>query len=305
MRLALATAGAITAAIVAWPVGSRADTCGPADGLDYVLPVDGSTSVHPDARVVVRYDLASAPVDEAPTVALRGAIGEVEVNVSWDGRQVVLVPVEPLPAPSHFVLAASRPGRADFEAAFDTDELASPAAPPVLGPALQARAEYLGGGPEGDDACGPVGLERYRVHLELPAAHGSSGPANITYVAFETQGHGVTEPTEVARHVDESGSDEVGFDFYLPADGIHGHACFRALAVDVTGMPSGTTDEACARLAEGPFFVSLCAIGGPGRSQAPHVPIALVAAALCLLARRRRVYAPVSTGNEGSAAHWL
>lgn len=259
------------------PHAARADTCGPADGIAYVLPVAGSTEVHPEAFVVVRYTLEAALADDtAPVVELEGPDGAVEHTSSWDGRAILLVTLEPLARGARYTATASWPGAEPWTWTFETTTSEAPPDPPVLGPALSARSEYLGGGPEGDDPCGPVGLERYRVHLELPAAQGSSGPGNLEYVAFETRGRGVDEPTEVARAVDEAGSEEVGVDFYLRADGVHGEACFRVLAVDVTGVPSGTTDEACTRLREGPFFRSMCGVTPASPSESAELVVVLL-----------------------------
>jgi hypothetical protein len=275
---------------------ARADTCGPAAGLDHVLPVDGTADVDRSALIVVRHSLVDAPLDGAPAVTLRDAGGaEVETAASWDGREVTLLPSSPLGPSSSYSVVAERSGREAHSFAFTTGDDAGGPASPELGPSLGASFEYLGGGPEGDDPCGPIGFERYRVHLELPAAQGTSGPENIAYVVFETRGRGVTEPTEVARAVDETGGDEVGIDLYVPANGVSGRACFRILAVDVTGPPSGTTDEACVRLEEGPFFSSICGVarapGAPRRAGAPGLLLLAFAAALTL---RRRVSVPGS-----------
>lgn len=241
----------------------RADTCGPVAGIDHVLPVDGASAVDRSALVVVRYSLADAPLDGAPSVTLRDAGGAaVEVDATWDGREATLLPSAPLEASSSYSVLAARPGREPHAFSFTTSAGAGGPTSPELGPALAASFEYLGGGPEGDDPCGPIGFERYRVHLELPAAQGSSGRQNVAYVVFQTRGRGITEPNEVARAVDETGGDEVGIDLYLPANGVSGRACFRVLALDVTGPPSGTTDEACVRLEEGPFFSSMCGVAG-------------------------------------------
>jgi len=268
-----------------------ADTCGPVAGIDLALPVDGSADVDPAAWITVRYSLEDVPPDGAPSVTLRNEGGEeVEVATSWDGREVVLVPAEPLAPDASFVVVAERPSREDHSFGFATGGPAGGPAAPILGPSLAASFEYLGGGPEGDDPCGPIGFERYRVHLELPAATGTSGPENVVYLAFQTRGRGITEPLEVARAVDESGSDDVRIDLYRPANGVSGRACFRVLAVDVTGPPSGTTDEACVFLEEGPFFVSLCSAAGAAIPGSAGEALGVGAGALVLgiaLVRRR------------------
>jgi hypothetical protein len=258
-------------------------------GIDLALPVDGSTDVDPTAWIVVRHTLADVPIDDAPIVELRDADGdEVAGTSSWDGREVTLVPDAALEEGAAYSVVASRPGRDDYAFSFETAASTAGPAAPVLGPALDASFEYLGGGPEGDDPCGPIGFERYRVHLHLPAAEGTSGRQNVAYLVFQTRGKGVAdEPVEVARIVDEEGRDQVHLELYRPANGVSGRACFRVLARDVTGPPSGTTDEACVRLEEGPFFTSICsaASGPPG----PTVlgPGALLATAVLLLARGR------------------
>lgn len=267
---------------------ARADTCGPAPGLDLVQPVDGSTGVDPAAQIVVRHSLADAPTDGAPDVTLTTAGGdEVAGEESWDGRQVVIVPDEPL-AEGAYEVVAIRPGRDPYEFGFETSGAADGPGAPALGPELAVTAEYLGGGPEGDDRCGPIGFERYRIHLDLPAAEGTSGPQNVMYVAFQTRGHDITDPTEVARAVDEEGDDQVRIDLYVAANGVSGRACFRVLATDVTGPPSGTTDEACVRLEEGPFFVSICSAVAPGAPR-PASGVLVLAGLIVALRRTARL----------------
>lgn len=281
-------AAALVALAAALPaIAARADTCGPVDGIDLALPVDGSVGVDRAAWIVVRHALSEAPTDGAPDLVVRDESGdEVGGDVSWDGREVVFVPAELLAPGAEYSVVAARPGRDPWSFSFATAEGDGAPFAPVLGPSLEASFEYLGGGPEGDDACGPIGFERYRIHLDLPAAAGSSGRANLEYIAFQTRGHGITDPLEVARAVDETGGDHVRVDLYRPANGVRGRACFRVLAMDVTGPPSGTTDEACVHLEEGPFFVSMCGAVGPAGE--PPVPLAVAAAALVLVVARRR-----------------
>ncbi|MBI2896307.1 MAG: hypothetical protein HYY06_22305 [Deltaproteobacteria bacterium] len=260
---------------------ARADTCGPAEGIDFVLPVDGSAGVARSARVVVRFPLAVTTI-EAPELWVVAGGEEAVGGLSWDGIEATFVPDDLWPASSTVTAGVSRSGRDDFVWEFEAADWGEDAVAPVLGTDLDASATYLGGGPE-DDPCGPVDLERYRVRLELAAAQGSSGRENLEYVAFQTAGPGVTEPVERSRAVDEEGASEVRLDFYLAADDVSGEACFRALAIDVTGPPSGTTEEACADLREGPFFRSICATA-PGGAR-PGVAALIVIAAAALLRR--------------------
>jgi hypothetical protein len=258
---------------------ARAAPCHAPD-LVSALPPEGATGVPTNATLFAAYT-ASADYAGEEVLLIAGAGDPRPVPASFDRAQGLLsiVPPDGL-APGPY--AVRWPGLRGVDTAT-----------PGIG-----REIHFTAGAQADqesprfDGLGPVTWDFQRQRndctddledrlvfdLALPEASDDGGRASLALVVFQTAGPGVTAPVPIFTGPLPQATARLT----LPVSRAVGHVCFAALARDLTGKVSESTQrESCVETIAPPFFRG-CSFGGRGESG-----WMMVALGLALLARRR------------------
>jgi len=255
---------------------AHADTCGPVRGFEAVFPVPDSTGVPPEGKVRVRYALGETRSDPI-VVRVDGEVVEGVTcplddscpgSASLGNRELTFEPaLSFLPQNAEVEATATDADGDAFTWTFETGD-ARDVDPPTVEPATSIDWQWLGAGPD-DDPCGPEGLVRYQITLELPPAEDQVGRENLEYDVFRLNGPGVDgAPVLEGIALDDGSGQSVEARVYLPTS--HEYArrlCFSVGVLDLSGNFTSGQNERCVRLEEGPFFRSCAAApGAPGHA---------------------------------------